>query len=155
MKAPDIVGAMGNHVLLGGPFAVLLATVTLTDLRRRVIPNRVLALGSAAILAVLVLMSPERIALHLTTAAVAGGAFLALALTARGELGMGDVKLIAVMGLALGAHVTTALAWAIALAGIAAAAILARRGWHAGRGATLPLAPFLAFGVVAALLASP
>ena len=73
---------------------------------------------------------------------------LTLAMTA--GLGMGDVKLGAVMGLYLGpAPTLLTLSFAAAGAGLmhAALAILNRRTWR-GMGSEMPLAPFLAAGAL-------
>jgi leader peptidase (prepilin peptidase)/N-methyltransferase len=69
---------------------------------------------------------------------------------------MGDVKLLAVMGLFLGRPVIVALLLAL-LGTIAAAGIVAlRRGVKTARKTGLPFGPFLASGgVLAAVLADP
>jgi leader peptidase (prepilin peptidase)/N-methyltransferase len=68
-------------------------------------------------------------------------------------LGLGDVKLAAVLGLFLGGRVALALAVALAAGAAAGAVIVARRGLAAGRRATIPFAPCLALGALAALAA--
>jgi leader peptidase (prepilin peptidase)/N-methyltransferase len=62
---------------------------------------------------------------------------------------MGDVKLAVLLGVALGAGVTTALVLGFLAAAPAALVVLARRG----RRATLPYGPFLALGAAVVLLA--
>src|SRR5258707_15576859 len=80
----------------------MLAVVSVTDLRRRVIPNLVLVATVAVGLPLLTVADPGSVPGRLATALAAGGAFLAVALARPGGFGMGDVKLIAVMGLFLG-----------------------------------------------------
>jgi leader peptidase (prepilin peptidase)/N-methyltransferase len=78
-------------------------------------------------------------------AAGAGGFLLAAALARPGGMGMGDVKLGAVMGIFLGPAVVAALLIAFLLGGVVAAAILVRDGGSARKRA-IPFAPFLAVG---------
>jgi leader peptidase (prepilin peptidase)/N-methyltransferase len=87
---------------------------------------------------------------------VLGGGLLAVALAVPRGMGMGDVKLAALIGLVLGAFglraVTTAAAGAF-LGGAAASIALLVTG--SGRNATLPFGPFLAIGgVVGSFLAA-
>jgi leader peptidase (prepilin peptidase) / N-methyltransferase len=86
-------------------------------------------------------------------AAIAGGFLLIASLANPGGMGMGDVKLLGVMGLYLGRPVVVALVCAL-LASVATGLVIARRrGVRAARKTQLPLGPYLAFGgVVAALV---
>ena len=80
---------------------------------------------------------------------------LALALTS--GLGMGDVKLGAVMGLYLGpGHGLLVVAAGTVAGGLVHAllVLLGRRTW-AGRGSEVPFAPFLALGVLTAMVHRP
>ena len=80
---------------------------------------------------------------------------LALALTA--GLGMGDVKLGAVMGLYLGpGRGLLAVAAGTVAGGLVHAllVLLGRRTW-AGRGSEVPFAPFLTLGVLTAMVHRP
>ena len=63
---------------------------------------------------------------------------------------MGDVKLVLLLGFALGGAVLPALMVG-ARGGIAGVVVLAREGRDA-RGANDPIGPFLAFGAIAAML---
>ena len=71
-------------------------------------------------------------------------------------MGMGDAKLVAVMGLYLGAPVIVGLLVAM-LASVATGLVIARRrGVRAARKTTLPFGPYLLLGgVVAALVGLP
>ena len=130
--------------LLPAALLVVLVPAAVIDVRRRVIPNTVTAAGAVAGVALLTLLEPAALPTHAAAAAGGGGFFLAAALLRPGELGMGDVKLAAVLGLYLGASVVPALLVAL----LAASAV-----GVAGRRSTLPLGPFLALGGVAGLLA--
>jgi leader peptidase (prepilin peptidase)/N-methyltransferase len=139
-------------VLRAGLVAVLVAC-TLVDLDRRLIPNRIT--GPAAVSAVLVglALDPAGEPARLLWSAVAGSILLLAALLAPAGMGMGDVKLVAVMGLLLGPPVIVALFAALLVSALAGVALIARHGLRAARRATLPFGPFLAGGgVLAALL---
>jgi prepilin signal peptidase PulO-like enzyme (type II secretory pathway) len=64
---------------------------------------------------------------------------------------MGDVKLVLLLGFALGAAVLPALVLGTLAAALAGAVLLVRDGRDA-RGRTIPYGPFLAFGAIAATL---
>jgi len=85
-------------------------------------------------------------------AAGAGGFLLAVALAYPRGMGMGDVKLAAVMGLYLGRAVVPALAVAVFAGAVVGMALLARDGSSARKRA-VPFGPFLALGGVVGLLA--
>jgi leader peptidase (prepilin peptidase) / N-methyltransferase len=127
--------------------AVLVA-VTVTDLERRIVPNRIILPALLVALVVQTVRDPsvEWIAASLA----AGGFFLIAALIYPAGLGMGDVKLGAFLGAWLGAPVIIALFAGSLLALIPATVILARHG-RAGRKIGIPFAPFLAGGGVVAL----
>ncbi|HEX2359717.1 MAG TPA: prepilin peptidase [Solirubrobacterales bacterium] len=139
-------------LVLGLVFCALLVTVTLTDLDRRVIPNAILGAGALAAVAILAVGDPSSVPQHLLAAAGAGGFLLAAALAYPKGMGMGDVKLAAVMGLFLGRAVVPALAVAILAGALVGAAILLRHGSEARKRA-IPFGPFLALGGVVGLLA--
>jgi leader peptidase (prepilin peptidase)/N-methyltransferase len=68
-------------------------------------------------------------------------------------MGMGDVKLAAVLGLFLGRDVVPALFVAFLVGTLVGAAIMARKGAQEGRKTAVPFGPFLAVGAVVALFA--
>ena len=68
-------------------------------------------------------------------------------------MGLGDVKLAAVLGLYLGRAVAPALLVALGAGRSGARVTRDRRGWSARR-ATIPFAPFLATGAAVACLAA-
>jgi leader peptidase (prepilin peptidase)/N-methyltransferase len=129
---------------------VLLATVTVTDLRTRLVPDRALAAASAVGLATLALDQPGEVPERLLCALGAGGFLLAAALIRPEGMGLGDVKLAAVLGLYLGTAVVTSLLVAFGAGASTGAVILAVNGWEA-RSRAIPFAPFLALGALLAL----
>jgi prepilin signal peptidase PulO-like enzyme (type II secretory pathway) len=132
----------------------VLAVVTITDLRRRVIPNRVLLAAVAVGLPLLAAADPDALPGRLAAALVAGGAFLALALVRPDGFGMGDVKLIAVIGLFLGDAVLGAVLIALLSGSLVGLCLIARHGLAAAK-ATIPFGPFLALGALLVLLGLP
>jgi leader peptidase (prepilin peptidase)/N-methyltransferase len=134
-----IVDALGCAVLVA---------VSITDLERRVIPNRIIVPALAAALVVQTARDPS--VEWIVAALGAGGFFLVLALVYPAGLGMGDVKLAAFMGAWLGWDVAVALFVGSLLGVVPALVALARRGGR-GRKETLPYGPFLAAGGVVGL----
>jgi leader peptidase (prepilin peptidase) / N-methyltransferase len=137
--------------VLWSSFALLLAVVTCTDLRTRLIPDRALVAAAAVALSALVLAAPWALPERLAAAAAAGGFLFVAALARPGGMGLGDVKLAAVLGLYLGRGVLPALLIALACGALWGAAMIAARGWSA-RSRTIPFAPFLATGAAVARL---
>jgi leader peptidase (prepilin peptidase) / N-methyltransferase len=133
-------------------FVALLAVVTATDLDRRVIPNRILAAGALACIAIVGATDPATLPERFVAAAAAGGFLLLGAIWSRPGMGMGDVKLAAVMGLYLGAAVGVALLVGLVAGGAVGIVLIARNGL-AARTQALPFGPFLALGGLVALAA--
>src|SRR5437764_539450 len=139
-----------GEALVAALFCCALVAITVTDLERRIIPNRIVLPCAAAVLAAntVLLPSPE-------WALAAFGAALFLfvaALAYPGGMGMGDVKLALLLGAALGRTVPVALMIGTLSALVPSVVILARHG-RAGRKMGIPFGPFLALGGVVALFA--
>lgn len=139
LSAEAVVNALG---------CVVLVMVTVTDLERRIVPNRIILPALVVALVVQTALDPS---VEWIVASLAAGAFyLIAALVYPAGLGMGDVKLAAFLGAWLGAPVIVALFAGSLLALVPAIVILATRG-AAGRKVGIPFAPFLAGGAVIAL----
>lgn len=146
-----IVGfADGGRLALGLVLCVALAAITLTDLERRVIPNAIVLPGAVAGIAIVAATEPGALSGSLVAAAIAGAGLLAAALAHPGGMGMGDVKLAAMMGVYLGPAVATALLVGFACGAAFGAALIVRDG-AAARKRAIPFGPFLALGGVVAL----
>jgi leader peptidase (prepilin peptidase) / N-methyltransferase len=138
------------HALAAAVFCAALVVVTATDLTHRIVPNLVV-LPAAAI--VCVLMTAAEPSPEWAIAGLGAAAFLLLvALAYPGGMGMGDIKLALLMGVALGWTVAVALPLGMVLALVPAAVLFARHGSGA-RKMAIPFAPFLALGSVIALFA--
>ena len=140
------------EALIGLVFVTVLAVVTLTDLERRIIPNKVLIVGAVLCMAIAVPTDPVGVPERLIAAAAAGGIFFLVVLAYPAGMGLGDVKLAATMGLFLGRAVAPAILAALLIASIAGLALIARHGSEA-RKMAIPFGPFLALGGVIGLLA--
>lgn len=146
--AVAVAAIQGSQVyaVLCGLLVIVLVPCTVVDLESRIIPN--LITGPAAVIAIVLgtVLDPAGEPHRLVWAAAAGGFLLVTALISPGGMGMGDVKLLAVMGLCLGSLGAVAL-FAALIGQVGAAGVLAaRHGVRATRKTTLPFAPYLAAG---------
>lgn len=137
------------HLVLGLLLVTVLVPITLVDLDRQIIPNKITLPAAVAAIAACALIDPGRLPEQLVAGAGAGAFFLVAAVARPGGMGMGDVKLAAVLGLCLGRAVVPAL-FAALIAGTVVGAFVAARSPQ-GRKTKVPFGPFLAFGAVLAL----
>lgn len=140
-----------TDVVEGLVFIPVLAAVTLSDLERRIIPNKILAVGAVGAILVAAIGDPGSLPERLIAAAGAGGILFLAALAYPRGMGLGDVKLAATMGLFLGRNVIPAMFVALLAGSLVGLVIIAREG-AAGRKRTIPFGPFLALGGVIGLL---
>lgn len=140
------------EVALGLTFVTMLLAVTLTDLERRIIPNKILLVGAVLAIAIAAIGDPGSLPERAIAAAAAGGLLFAVALAYPRGMGLGDVKLTATMGLFLGRNVAPAIFVALLAGASVGLAMIARHGAGARKQA-IPFGPFLALGGVVGLLA--
>ena len=140
------------EVALGLAFVTMLLAITLTDLERRIIPNKVLLAGALVAVGLVAATDPGSLPERVLAAAAAGGLLLAAALAYPRGMGLGDVKLAATMGLFLGREVGPAILVALLAGSLVGLAMIARHG-AAARKQAIPFGPFLALGGVVGLLA--
>src|SRR5438445_2989338 len=150
------VGAALAHrspagMVLSVTLILLLVPAALIDLEHRIIPNKLTAAGAVLAIVLGLALDPAGEPARLLAGAGAGGFLLIAALAYPGGMGMGDVKLAAVMGLLLGRAVAAALAVALLAGVLAGVWIIARKGAHAGRKTAVPFGPFLALGGLVAV----
>lgn len=136
-------------------FIAALVAITRIDLEHRIIPNRILAPLAVIALVLTAIFEPHQLIERLIAGAAAGGFLLAVVLAYPKGMGMGDVKLAAVMGLVLGRGVAPALLVALVAGTLAGIAIMARHGVVQGRKTAIPFGPFLALGGVVGVFAGP
>ncbi len=140
------------EAVIGLVFVAMLAAVTLTDLEQRIIPNKILLVGSILCLAIALPTDPGGVPERAVAAAGAGGLLFVAALAYPGGMGLGDVKLAAAMGLFLGRAVAPAILAALLVGSLVGLALIARHGSKA-RKMAIPFGPFLALGGIVGLLA--
>jgi leader peptidase (prepilin peptidase)/N-methyltransferase len=141
-----------GEVALGLVFVTVLIAVTLTDLERRIVPNKILLVGALLGAVIAAATDPGSLPERAIAAAAAGGLLFAVALAYPRGMGLGDVKLAATMGLFLGRNVGPAILVALLAGTLVGLAMIAREG-AAARKRAIPFAPFLALGGVVGLLA--
>jgi prepilin signal peptidase PulO-like enzyme (type II secretory pathway) len=141
----------GAGAAIAAFLAAVLVTIAVIDLRSLTIPNRVVLPATAIVLAADLVFFPGRALEYLLAALVAGALLLIPNLISSAWMGMGDVKLALLLGLALGWGVIGALMIAsVAVLPVALATVI--RGGAAARKAALPFGPFLAFGALVVLI---
>jgi leader peptidase (prepilin peptidase)/N-methyltransferase len=138
-----------SHALLQLVFAAYFAAIVAIDLEHRRVLNRMTAAGLLAAFAIAAVglgpSLPEAIA-----GAVIGFLFLWIPSLLLPGMGMGDVKLAAVIGAMVGSsHVLTALTLGVIAGGVAAAVLLVSR--RVGRRGSMAYAPYLVVGVALVL----
>jgi leader peptidase (prepilin peptidase) / N-methyltransferase len=131
-------------------FCAALVAISVVDLERHIIPNRIVLPSAAVVLAAQTLLFPSP---EWALAAFAAALFLFLAALAYpAGMGMGDVKLALLLGAMLGRTVPVAMMIAMIAALVPAIVLLIRHG-SAARKMGIPFGPFLAFGGIVGLFA--
>ncbi|RRJ63578.1 prepilin peptidase [Paenibacillus oralis] len=162
-RAGDIAAAFATaamfalmHLRFGasGAWAVgllltaLAVLIAVTDLTARIIPNGALLCFGAALLAAVPLAGGGPLWSHALGALGGSGLLLLIAAIAPGRgMGMGDIKLLAVFGWAVGFPGVLLALLAAAVTG-AAAILLQHAFGRRQRGQTLAFGPYLAFGTL-------
>jgi leader peptidase (prepilin peptidase) / N-methyltransferase len=138
--------------VLAAALLPVLAALAAVDIRARVLPNRIIGPAMLAVLMWQLVVSTDRVPEFVLAGAGAGAFLLLPSLVQPGAMGMGDVKLGVLLGLALGAGVVGALMVGfVAVAPVAVVLLVARRADP--RATAIPFGPFLALGATVALLA--
>lgn len=139
------------QLAMGLVLVTALMAVTITDLEQRIIPNRVLLVTAVVGVAIAAAFDPSSLPERLASAAAAGGLLFLAALAYPAGMGLGDVKLAAVMGLCLGRNVAVALLVALISGSVVGIGLIVRDG-AAARKKAIPFGPFLALGSLVGLL---
>lgn len=140
-----------TDVALGLVFVTALLAVTLTDLERRIIPNKILLVAAGLGVTIVAVGDPSSLPERGIAAVAAGGLFFLVAMAYPHGMGLGDVKLAAAMGLFLGRNVAPAILVALLAGSFVGLAMMVRQGSGARKQA-IPFGPFLALGGVIGLL---
>jgi leader peptidase (prepilin peptidase)/N-methyltransferase len=131
-------------------FCAALVAVSATDFELRIIPNRIVLPAAAMVLAANTILHPS---VEWLAAGLGASLFLFVAALAYpAGMGMGDVKLALLLGVALGRTVPVAMLAGMLAALVPSGVLFARHG-SAARKMAIPFGPFLALGGILALFA--
>jgi len=134
-----------GHSLVGAILAVALVLLTAIDLDRRLLPDAIVLPTFAVVLILQLLFYPDR-ALEWVLAALGAALFFFIPmLVYPAGMGLGDVKLAALLGAALGKAVAAAIFLGLVSAAVVGLFLLVREGLSARKKA-IAFGPFLAFG---------
>jgi leader peptidase (prepilin peptidase) / N-methyltransferase len=139
-----------GELVLGLVFVTVLVAITLTDLELRIIPNAIVGAGAIAGIAIVLAFDLGDLGQRALAVAIGGGALLLVALAYPRGMGMGDVKLVAMMAIYLGRSIGPALLIGFAAGALVGVAMIVRGGAEARKQA-VPFGPFLALGGVVGL----
>ncbi|MEA2156946.1 MAG: leader peptidase (prepilin peptidase) / N-methyltransferase [Solirubrobacteraceae bacterium] len=140
-------------LVLGLVLVGFLVPIALIDADHRLIPNKLTAPAAVLALVLGTALDPGGEVERLIAAAAAGGLLFLPSLLHPKGMGMGDAKLVGVLGLYLGRGVAPALLVAFLVGTVVGVAIMMRKGMAAGRKTAVPFGPFLALGGVVGVLA--
>jgi leader peptidase (prepilin peptidase) / N-methyltransferase len=115
-----------------------------------VIPNPLVLVGAVIAIAIVAVSDASDLPDRLIAAAAAGGFLFVVAFAYPRGMGMGDAKLVAMMGLYLGRAVAPAVLIGFLVGALVGVAMIARHGSTARKRA-IPFGPFLALGGVIGL----
>jgi leader peptidase (prepilin peptidase)/N-methyltransferase len=133
------------HAVVGAILAVALVLLTAIDLDRRLLPDSIVLPTLAVVLILQIAFYPDHTLEWVLAALAAALFFFVPLLVYPAGMGMGDVKLAALLGAALGKSVAAAILAGLFAAAVVALLVLAREGLGA-RKKTIAFGPFLAFG---------
>lgn len=128
-----------NTLLVYTPLIVLLGIATYTDLKSRVIPDKLSIIGLSYFLVLRLFYSDQPYVHYLLGVIVGAGLLYIFAVIIPNSFGGGDIKLMAVVGTALGWQLT--LLFLVFMIGFALLYALGLK-WAGYERKTLPLAPF-------------
>ena len=142
----------GAEAILAAFTAGVLVVLAARDLERRIIPNRVVLPAIVIALVANIAISPGHSSEFVLATVAIGVIFLIPSLINASLMGMGDVKLMMLLGASLGSGVVGAVMIAsFCVFPFALGALI--RGGRSARKATLPFGPFLAVGGLVILIA--
>jgi leader peptidase (prepilin peptidase) / N-methyltransferase len=136
---------LNGRAAVGAAVAAVLVLLSAIDLQRRLIPNVIVLPALTVVLAVQIALFPDRTLEWVLASLGAALFFFVPMLVYPAGMGMGDVKLAALLGAGLGKSVIAAVAVALLSAAAFSLVVLVREGLGSRRKA-IAYGPFLAFG---------
>jgi len=140
----------GGELALGLVLCAVLVAITLTDLDLRRIPNAIVAAGAVAAVAIVAATDLDSLPGNVLAAVIGGLVLGVIALAYPRGMGMGDAKLVGMMGLYLGRALAPAVLVGLIAGAVVGGIMIARYGAGARKRA-IPFGPFLALGGVIGL----
>jgi leader peptidase (prepilin peptidase)/N-methyltransferase len=134
-----------GHALVGAILAPALVLLTAIDLDRRLLPDAIVLPALGVVLILQIAFYPHHTPEWVVAALGAALFFFIPMLIYPAGMGMGDVKLAALLGAALGRSVVAAIAVTLFAGGVFALLVITREGLGARKKA-IPFGPFLALG---------
>jgi prepilin signal peptidase PulO-like enzyme (type II secretory pathway) len=133
---------------------LLLVAIAWVDLRTRMIPSEVLVFAAGVFVALRSVYAPGVLMQTIAAGVISFAAFFLLALLLKGGLGLGDVELVALLGVMLSTDVVFALLAGCVAGSLAALTLVVSR--RASLRSTFAYGPYLALGAsLAIVFASP
>ena len=133
------------HALVGAILTIVLVVLTAIDLQRRLLPDVIVLPALGVVLILQLAFYPDHAVEWVLAALAAALFFFVPLLVYPAGMGMGDVKLAALLGAALGKSVAAAIVVGLLAAGAVGLVVVAREGLGARKKA-IAFGPFLAFG---------
>ena len=136
-------------LIVAWAFVSAMVTVAFIDYDHMIIPNKIVLPGALLGLVASIAISPQDWWKYLAGSVGAAAFMFVLAMTWRGGMGPGDIKMAAFMGAVLGSAVIVALFTAFFAGAVAGVALIATR--RRTRKEKIPFGPYLAIGAVVAV----
>jgi leader peptidase (prepilin peptidase)/N-methyltransferase len=133
-------------------FVAVLVLLAVIDVEKRILPNAIVLPSALLVLVMKIAAQPDRAAEFVLAGLAAAGCLFVLFLINPAGMGMGDVKLMFLLGAGLGSKVVPAVLLASLAVWPFALVLLLRHGRRA-RKAAFAFGPFLAFGAIVVALA--
>lgn len=139
------------ELLAALPLLSILVVITHTDLRLKLIPDKVTIPGMVYFCLLRLFVRSDPWWEYALGFVVAGGLLMLIAVLSRGGMGGGDIKLMAMAGLAIGwKYALFAFMMATLLGGLVGIGLLLLK--RAGRRDAIAFGPFLAIGIAASYM---
>lgn len=143
----------GLELLLALALISVLLPLAAIDLEHRLLPNVIVLPATLAGLGLAAFANPDGWWPYPVSAIAVGGGLFALALVYPGGMGMGDVKMGAMLGAFLGPYAAIAVFLGACLGTLAGLALMVY--WKVGRRYPIPFGVFMAVGGVLSLFVGP
>ncbi len=136
-----------DRALVSGFTAAVLVVLSAIDLERRIIPNRIVLPAAGVVLLAQLVLYPDRALEWILAALVAAFVLMIPRLLGRSWMGMGDVKLALLLGVALGWGTIGAVLLAFVCT-LPVSMLVLFRGGISARSSSIPFGPFLSLGAL-------